>query len=158
MNAEYFKYCISIIESIDTYIREIDTSNIDDYEDFYPFIDEDDILLYKDVDKEVLINYTVGIFLKSKIDSKKKSDIFFTIAASYMLSIKYITDCNVYKGYNFIIDFLTEFSDLIGISELNIDNKKILKKLINLEWNILNKINFFASPTNTISKSLTNIE
>jgi hypothetical protein len=155
MNTEYFKYCISVIESIDAYIREIDTSNIDDYDDFYPFVDEDDILLYKDVDKEVLINYTVSIFLKSEIDSKKKSDIFLTIVASYMLSIKYITDCSVYRGYNFIIDFLTEFNDLIYISEFNIDNKKILKKLINLEWNILNKINFFAS---TIPKSLTNID
>jgi len=145
MNTEYFRKSLLMIETIDSYIREIDTTNIDYYDDFYPFIDEDDISLYKDVDKDVIINYTVGIFLKSGMESKKKVDIFLIMVTSYILSIKYITDCTLYKGYNFIINFLREFNDdVIDINDRDIDNKKMVNKMMKLEWIILNKINFFT--------------
>ena len=106
MNKESFDKYIGIIKVIDSYIRSIDQTNIDKYEEFYPFIDYDDILLYKDVERTTIINYTVGIILKSDLDLRNDKNMFFVSMVSFILTIKYMTDCSVYKPYSFFIDFV----------------------------------------------------
>ena len=51
MNKKYFHSCISVIKTIDSYIRSIEEKDIDDYEDFYPFIDYNDIVCLIIADK-----------------------------------------------------------------------------------------------------------
>lgn len=140
-----FELCISMLETIDVYIRHIDEDSIEDYMDFYPFIDEHDIMLYKEMDKNFILGYTKGIFLKSK-DIKTKEEMFYKFLVSYILAIRYLTDCTVYKPYSFALEMLREFDDLGKISKKLIkDNKDkdIVKELSKLEWNTIVECNFF---------------
>lgn len=146
MNKKYFHSCISVIKTIDSYIRSIEEKDIDDYEDFYPFIDYNDISLYKDVDRDTIINYTVGIILKSNLDLKNIKNIQSISMVSYILTIKYITDCCVYKPYTFFIDFFTQ---VINNGEMKEDDKKsFIKKAMRLETRILQNINYFSKNEN----------
>jgi hypothetical protein len=142
------KTCISFIENIDTYIRNIDVENIDMYDDFYPFVDKDDILLYKDIDKETIMSYTFGILFESKISSNKKENIFYAYIASYILAIKLLSDCSLFRAYSFSLDMLREFDDLSKISKklLNdYNDDKIIEKIKKVEWYILKQNNFFTN-------------
>lgn len=141
MNMEEFKNCISFIQTIDSYIRDIDTDNIDDYEDFYPFINKDDINLYKDVDRKIIFNYTLKTALNSRLDISNKNNVFYIIIVSYILTIKYLTDCCLYKPYTFLLDFIREF-DLKDFSCEEARNP--LKKMIKIESRILDNNNFFS--------------
>jgi len=151
MNKKYsetFQTCMSMIETIDVYIRDISEENIDDYMNFFPFIDEDDISLYKDIDKSLILAYTTGIFLKTK-DSvfNNNKDLFYKIMVCYILALKIISDCNIYKPYTFILEMLREFDDLGKISKSLITNKKdldIIKKLMKIELEIVIKCNYFS--------------
>lgn len=145
MNKESFDKYIGIIKLIDSYIRSIDQDNIDKYEEFYPFIDYDDILLYQDVERTTIINYTVGIILKSELDLKNDKNMFFVSMVSFILTIKYMTDCSVYKPYSFFIDFVRELNSVETI-ENNIGNNKtkFIQKIIRLERRLLNNINYFC--------------
>lgn len=148
-NFETFKTCISMLETIDVYIRDITEENIDDYMDFYPFIDNDDIILYKDIDKELILGYTKGIFLKIKQDVfKSKEELFCEIIVCYILSLKIISDCVIYKPYTFILEMLREFDDLGKISNSLRSNKRdkdMIKKMKKIEWDIFSKCDFFTN-------------
>lgn len=150
MNKEVFDKCIYVVKTIDAYIRSIDENNIDEYDDFYPFTDYNDISLYKDIDKTTIINYTVGIILKSDLDLKNDKNMFFVSIVSYILTIKYITDCSLYKPYTFFLNFLKELELTETPLESKIDkNKKIiLEKIIKLERIILDNINYFCKNEN----------
>lgn len=145
MNKTEFHSFIYVIKTIDSYIRSIEEKDIDDYEDFYPFIDYNDISLYKDVDKETIINYTVGIILKSNLDLKNVENIQSIFMVSYILTIKYITDCCVYKPYTFFIDF---FIKVINNGEMKYDRKSFIKKAMRLETRILQNLNYFSKNEN----------
>lgn len=151
MNKEYietFNTCITMIETIDLYIRDISEENIEDYMDFFPFIDEDDIMLYKDIDKNLILSYTRGIFLKKQPKFKNKKDLFYRVIVSYILALKIISDCSIYKPYSFILEMLREFDDLGKISkslESNENDEYIIKNLIKIEWDIVIKCNFFIN-------------
>lgn len=137
-----FQKNLTIIETIDSYIREIDTININDYDNFYPFFDVTDILLYKDINKDVIIGYTVGILLTSNISNvldNKKEMLYFFIT-SYILTLKYISDCSLYKPYTFCFEFIKE----LRIDEENkYKYKKYIKNVLGLERKILKNIDFF---------------
>jgi hypothetical protein len=148
-----FNLSISLVKSIDTYIRNIDLSNIDDYQEYYPFISEIDILLYNDIDKSSIINYTISIMLSSKIDIKNQENILYVCIVSYILSLKYISDCAIYKPYSFLINFIEDFAfeDIRNILfykykkyKYNKAYKKILKRMIKIESKILSNTNFFS--------------
>jgi len=145
MDKEAFNSCFSFIKVVDNYIRDIDTNNIEEYQDFFPFIDETDISLYKDLDKSVIMQYTIGIFLNSKLDIENKDNILYVFIASYILAIKYLTDCCLYKPYSFIVDFIVEF-ELDTIRELmkDIRDKSCMKKMLRIESRILYNNNFFS--------------
>lgn len=145
MDKEAFNSCFSFIKVVDNYIREIDTNHIEEYDDFFPFIDETDISLYKDLDKCVIMQYTIGIFLNSKLDIENKDNILYVFIASYILAIKYLTDCCLYKPYSFIVEFIEEF-ELDTIRELmkDIRNGSYMKKMLRIESRILYNNNFFS--------------
>jgi hypothetical protein len=151
-----------MLDKIDTYIRNISEENIEEYSDFYPFIDEDDIKLYKDIDKDLILGYSKGIFLKVDEKEKKenknlsliinKKSLFCKIIVSYILSLKIICDSVLYKPYSFILEILREFDEFDEFDNLGkISNslkikendESIIKKLKKLEWDILIKCNFF---------------
>jgi len=147
-NSETFKICMSMIETIDIYIRDITEENIDDYMDFYPFIDNDDIALYKDIDKELILGYTKEIFLKIKQDKFNNKELFCNLIVCYILSLKIISDCSIYKPYTFILEMLREFDDLGKISSSLISSKRdrrMIKKMKKIEWDIFIKCNFFTN-------------
>ena len=145
MDKEAFDNCFSFIKVIDNYIRDIDIDRIEEYQDFFPFIDDADISLYKDTDKSVIIQYTIGIFLNSKLDFENKDNILYIFITSYILSIKYLTDCCLYKPYSFIVDFIDEF-ELDNIRKLMTDDRyeSCMKKMLRIERRILYNIDFFS--------------
>jgi hypothetical protein len=141
--------CMSMIEHIDSFIRNTEAHDLGD---FHPFIDEHDINIYKDIDKNTIISYTYGIFFKTNVNSKK-INIFYTFLISYMLSVKLLTDCVLYKPYSFCLNMLREFDDLSKISNKlyrysEYGNQKIIEKLKKTEWIILEKNNFFSQKDN----------
>ena len=138
MNKENFDKCICVIKTIDSYIRSINEKNIDEYEDLYPFIDYNDISLYKDTDTTTILNYTVGIILKSNLDLKDLQSISIV---SYILTVKYITDCCVYKPYTFLINFFTEILEEKIVKE---NRKKFVEQSMKMERKILKNINYFS--------------
>jgi hypothetical protein len=142
MNKDIFDEYISIIKTVDYYLRSIDPNNIGYYQNFYPFIDDQDISLYNDTDKTMVLNFTVGIILKSKMDISNRTTSILIFIVSYILTLKYLTDCTLYKPYSFFRDFILEISD---IKYKIIHNKKeYLKKMIKIERRILNNINYFV--------------
>ena len=150
MNKKYsetFKTSIDMIEIIDFYIRDISEENIDDYMDFFPFIDDDDIMLYKDIDRKLILSYTRGIFLKiNKTTFKNRKELFYMMIVCYILSLKIISDCTLYKPYTFILEILREFDDLGKISRslrINDNDRHIIKKLIKIELDIVIKCDYF---------------
>lgn len=138
MNKENFDKCICVIKTIDSYIRSINEKNIDEYEDLYPFIDYNDISLYKDTDTTTILNYTVGIILKSNLHLKNLQSISIV---SYILTVKYITDCCVYKPYTFLINFFTEILEEKIVKE---NRKKFVEQSMKMERKILKNINYFS--------------
>jgi hypothetical protein len=157
MDKEIFNTCLSFIKILDNYIREIDIKNIDEYEDFFPFINESDISLYKDIEKSVIIQYTIGIFLNSKLDIENRDNILYIFIVSYILSVKYITDCAIYKPYSFIIDFIEEF-EIDNVRELLTREREeeqkekkrykkdtnYMRKMMGIERRILYNNDFFS--------------
>ena len=147
--SQTFNTCIEMLEIIDIYIREISEENIKDYTDFYPFIDIQDILIYKDIDKDLILGYTKGIFLKINENIiANKETIFYKFIVSYILSLKIICDSTLYKPYSFILEMLREFHDLGKISKSlkkGKNDKNVIKKLKELEWDILIKCDFFVN-------------
>lgn len=139
-----FHNCIFVIKTVDSYIRSIEEKDIDNYEDFYPFIDYNDISLYKDIDRTTILNYTVGIILNSDLDLKNSKNLEVISIVSYILTLKYITDCCIYKPYSFLIDFITEIINKEPIK----DKKKFIKQAIRLERKILQNINYFSKNEN----------
>ena len=149
MDKEVFYKCINIIDYIESYIRSIKRKNINKYKDFYPFIDYEDLSLYKDIDKKIVIDYTVGIILKSDLDLSVSKNLILVSIASYVLTIKYITDCSAYKPYSFLFDFIRK----IDITNIFVDNmgnnkKKYLTNIIKLERRLLDNINYFSKNEN----------
>jgi hypothetical protein len=148
MNKKIFDTCISMIETVDVYIREISEENIDDYMDFFPFIDEDDIKLYKDIDKDMIMLYTTELFFKTEQSFDNKEELFYKAIICYILSLKIISDCAIHKPYTFILEMLREFDDLEKISyslKTNKKDKQIVKKLIKMETDIIIKCNYFTN-------------
>lgn len=145
MDKEIFNNCFAFINAVENYIRDIDINHIEEYDDFFPFIDKTDISLYKDIEKSVIIQFTLGIFLNSKLDIENKDNILYVFIASYILAIKYLTDCCLYKPYSFIVDFIVEF-ELDNIRKLmkDIRDKSCMKKILKIESRILHNNNFFS--------------
>ena len=149
-NQEFYSLCISMIENIDIYLRQ--NNDIEEYDDFHPFINEEDFILYRDFDFETISSLTLSIFSKiipdiNKVvlNSNNKQTIFYLIIASYVLFIKYYTDCSADSSYSIIIDILRELDDISKISKKfknRSHDKDIVKKLIDFEWFILNTLNF----------------
>jgi hypothetical protein len=147
INKEYFYKNLTIIETIDTYIREIDILHINDYDDFYPLIDEQDISLYKDIDKDMIMNYTIGILLTSNIYLNKKNEMLYLFIVSYILTLKYISDCSLYKPYTFCFEFIKELRvDKEDNYEYNeyYEYNRYIKKVERIERKILKNIDFFS--------------
>ncbi len=142
---DFYEECLSFIRTVDTYLREITEDNLEDYEEFHPFVDEEDILLYRSLDESDIIDMTTSLFLKSNLNIKKKELMFYAFICSYVLVLKYHTDCTLYKAYSCIIEILRSFEDLVSVSKLlanSSNDKTIIKNLMNMEWKILNNVEF----------------
>jgi hypothetical protein len=155
MNKKYsetFETCMLILEKIDLYIRDFSEENIDEYM-YFPFIDEEDIFLYKDIDKDLILSYTRDIFSKTKQTSFKNiEELFYKVISCYILSIKIISDCTLYKPYTFILETLRDFDDLGKISKsLKKNNKDIVKKIMKIELDTIVKCEYFIDKDDIIA-------
>ena len=85
------------------------------------------------------MQYTIGIFLNSKLDIENRDNILYIFIVSYILSVKYITDCAIYKPYSFIIDFIEEF-EIDNVRELLTREEQKEKKRYKKDTNYMRKM------------------
>lgn len=122
---EKIKNCIDILTNIDVYLKNRET-----YDENF-FFDENDHQLYKDADNVIDNTKVLVSNVLSKIKYKNIEELINIIVVCYILSIKFHTDCVIYKPYTFVCNIL-EFDE------------KNVKNMVKVEKRVLNELNFFA--------------
>ena len=120
----YFNMSFDFIKTIDSFYRDTDEV----YKTL--FIDNDDIIIYRDNDNDIL-EYT-KMLMKRILSEKKINNLdkmLHYMIVCYIISIKFYTDCFISRPYSNIIDLL--------------DNENIeLEYLISIEKYILKKFDY----------------
>jgi len=144
-NFEYiFELYFEKIKHIDVYLRY---AYYDFENDFTPFIDDDDFELYNSIDEEKLLNKVreMVMMLSSYKSYKKKTWLFYTFIACYILIVKFWADCYLIKPYTFVLHMLEEFDDISFVK----NKKKALTSIIKLEKDIF--FNIFKSKNENLN-------
>ena len=120
----YFNMSFDFIKTIDSFYKDTDEV----YKTL--FIDNDDIIIYRDNDNDIL-EYT-KMLMKRILSEKKINNLdkmLHYMIVCYIISIKFYTDCFISRPYSNIIDLL--------------DNENIeLEYLISIEKYILKKFDY----------------